>query len=859
MKKILLLFLFYSCSINAQITKSYKETPLQQVLTELSESYNLIFSFSNEIVKNKIITLTVNNTSLDEILNTLKTLTGLDFKKISERQIIVSTPNTKVEVCGYLFDETTNEPLSFASIIIESKKTGAVADDNGFFQLGEIEQEETVLIQYVGYKNKVMNVSSFASSTCPKIPMFTNSTALEEVLIIEYLTTGIDKNIDGSITITNDDLGILPGQSETDILQGIQLIPGINSPDETATGIQIRGGSPDQNLILWDDIKMYNTGHFFGMISAFNPNVIKDAKIFKGGADPKYGDRAAGVIDISSDKEVPEKLNGGAGINGTHVDIFLKTPLSKKTGLVISGRRSYTDLYESPTYKAISKKVFQNTKIDADPSPIIIPIYPEEEVEEGEDPENEENIRNNNFFFYDVSTKLIIDASKNDKILLSGIYTNNDLAFEIDSDEDRITDDLEIKNEGASFSWVGSRSKNVHHSLKGYYSTYDSDYLFTLREELRIEEQSIRKNTVEDLGLDINVTYDINPKNVVTAGYQFSNNEVFYAITRESDFETPINESDLVKNTANTVYGNYKFLPKNKGFINLGIRASHYSVVNELYIEPRVNIEYPLSDFLRIKATTELRYQPISQLIEFEDTQLRLENNIWIHANDEIPILESTQFSGGLLFSNNDWNFEIDGYYKNIDGLTSVTNGFNAFNTDLSTGKSSILGVDILLRKKFGNFKTWLGYTFNDIEYTFPEIQQGSFPGNNDITHNFRISNTLEMRNWEFSLGWLWRSGAPFTDADLINDEIEFGLANARRLPEYHRLDVSAVYQFNLNKTGNWRGQLGASIQNVYNRQVPISVSYQADENPTTGEVELEILRQQSLGLTPNLVFKMFF
>ncbi|MEW7289426.1 TonB-dependent receptor domain-containing protein [Aquimarina sp. 2304DJ70-9] len=859
MKKILVLLLLCSLNINAQITKNYKETPLQQVLTELSESYNLIFSFSNETVKNKIITLAVNNTPLDEILSTLKTLTGLDFKKISERQVIVSAPSTKVEVCGYLFDETTNEPLSFASIIIENEKVGTIADDNGFFQLGEIEQDATLSIQYVGYKNKIMNVSSFASSTCPKIPMFTSGTALEEVLIVEYLTTGIDKNIDGSITITNDDLGILPGQSETDILQGIQLIPGINSPDETATGIQIRGGSPDQNLILWDDIKMYNTGHFFGMISAFNPSVIKDAKIFKGGTDPKYGDRASGVIDISSDKEVPEKLNGGAGINGTHADLFLKTPLSKKTGLVISGRRSFTDLYESPTYKALSKKVFQNTKIDAAPSPTIIPIDPEEEVEEGDDPENEENIRDNNFFFYDVSTKLIIDASKNDKILLSSIYTNNDLAFEIDSDEDLITDDLEIKNEGASFSWVGTRSKKLRHSLKAYYSAYDSDYLFTLREELRIEEQSIRKNTVEDLGLDVNLTYDINQRNVVTAGYQFSNNEVFYAITRESDFETPINESDLVKNTANTIYGNYKFLSKNKAFINLGIRASHYSVVDELYIEPRVNIEYPLFDFLRVKGTAELRYQPISQLIEFEDTQLRLENNIWIHANDEIPVLESTQFSGGFLFSKNDWNFEIDGYYKNIDGLTSVTNGVNTLDIDLSTGKSSILGVDILLRKKFGNFKTWLGYTFNDIEYTFPEIQQGSFPGNNDITHNFRISNTLKMHNWEFSLGWLWRSGAPFTDADLINEEIEFGRANARRLPEYHRLDVSAVYQFNLNKTGSWRGQLGASIQNVYNRQVPISLSYRADENPNTGEVELEILRQQSLGLTPNLVFRMFF
>ncbi len=853
MKKTLLLFLFFTCSLQAQITKEYKETPLQQVLTELSESYDLIFSFSNETVKDKIITLVINNTPLDEVLITLQTLTNLDFKKISDRQVIVSVPDTKVEVCGYLFDETTNEPLSFASILIESVKTGTVANDDGFFQLGELEQNTPILIQHVGYMDKIMTAADFKISGCPRIPLFLQSTALEEVLIVEYITTGIDKNIDGSFEFSSEELGILPGQSEPDILQSIQLIPGINSPDETATGIQIRGGSPDQNLILWDDIRMYNTGHFFGMLSAFNPNVVKSAKVFKGGADPKYGDRVSGVIDITSDTKVPAKFNGGAGVNGTHADLFLKTPFGKKTGLIVSGRRSYTDFYESPTYDALSKKVFQNTKIAEGSSQI-----PSEEEEE-EDGENEQDIGGNNFFFYDASIKLIIDASKNDKIMASGIYTNNDLAFEINDDEDSITDDLEIQNEGASFSWTGTKGKRFQHSLKGYYSKYDSDYLFTERQDQIIEEQSIRKNTVEDIGADVNIGYDFNKKNSLILGYQFSNNEVFYAITRESEFETPLNESDLVKNTTNTFYANYKFLPGKKSFINLGIRASHYSTVEDFYIEPRVNIEYPITDFLRIKGTAELRYQPISQLVEFEDTQLRLENNIWIHANDEVPVLESLQFSGGFLFSKSDWNFEVDGYYKNIDGLTSVTNGFNTFDIDLSTGESRIVGVDVLLRKRIKNFRTWLGYTFTDIEYTFPEIQENPFPGNNDITHNFRISNTLEVKNWEFSLGWVWRSGAPFTDAELISEEIEFGGTNAERLPEYHRLDISTIYRFNFNPSGNWKGQLGASIRNVYNRKVPISISYQADENQDTGNVELEELQQRSLGIAPNIVFRMFF
>ncbi|GGX29761.1 carboxypeptidase-like regulatory domain-containing protein [Aquimarina muelleri] len=851
MKKIvLLMFLFCTYYTQAQISKNFKETPLEEVLNELSKTHKLLFSFSNEIVKNIKVTLDIDNSSLDEILVHLKALTNLEFKKISERQVIISYPNNKVEICGYLFDNITNEPLPFASVFLVSKKTGTITNEKGFFQLGDISLDEKISIQYIGYTNKTINASFFKMSTCPRIPLLSKTTSLNEVLIVEYITKGIDKNIDGSFTITNEELGILPGHSEPDVLQSIQLVPGIHSPDESASGIQIRGGSPDQNLILWDDIKMYNTGHFFGMISVFNPNIIKDAKIFKGGADPKYGDRISGIIDISSDRKVPEKLNGGVGINGTHADMFLKIPITNTIGIVLSGRRSYTDFLETPTYTALSKKVFQNTKIIEVLNPLPL------EMDDDDDDEILEKIGKNNFFFYDASAKLILDVTKNDKVMVSSIYTNNDLAFEINDDEDVITDDLEIKNEGISFSWKGTKKNHFHHSLKAYYSRYNSDYLFTERQELIIENQSVRKNTVKDIGVDLNITYDFNSKNFLTFGYQYSDNDVFYTITKESEFETPINESNTINNKTNSIYTNYKIIPENKSFINIGLRTSHYSIINKLYLEPRVNIEYPLTKSLRVKATGELRHQPISQLVEFEETQLRLENNLWVYTNNKIPILESTQFSGGLLFSENDWNFEIDGYYKNINGLTSITNGFNVINSDLSIGESMIYGIDILLKKRFKDFRTWLGYTFNDIEYTFPEIQETPFPGNNDITHNFRTSNSYTFKNWELSIGWLWRSGAPFTDADLVNEEILYKNTNTGRLPAYHRLDVSTIYRFNIK---GWKGSLGVSIQNIYNRKVPLSVSYRLDDNSNNGEIELNKLQQKSIGITPNAFFRISF
>ncbi|WP_299610716.1 carboxypeptidase-like regulatory domain-containing protein [uncultured Aquimarina sp.] len=849
MKKAIVFLLLVTYSAQAQIVKEYKNAPLQEVLTDISESYGLIFSYSNDIIQGKSVSIKIQDTPIDEILLTLQSLTKLSYNKISERQITVSMPDTKTTICGYLYDGETNSPLSYATIVINESNEGVISDENGFFIFEKINKTATISIQYVGYSEKAIPVTAFKKSDCQRIQLIKESTTLDEVLIIEYITKGLGKNIDGSLIITNEELGILPGQIEPDVFQSIQSIPGINSPDETATGIQIRGGSPDQNLILWDHIKMYNTGHLFGLISAFNPYVVSDAKIFKGGADPKYGDRVSGVIDITSDYKIPEKLEGGLGINGTHADLFLKAPIGKKIGVIVSGRRAYTDYLETPTYSAYFEKVFQNTKI----TKALNPIDAEEEDE------IEEEVSDNNFFFYDTSVKLIADITEHNNLSVSGIYTKNDLAFEINNEEDRLRDNLTIQNEGLSFSWIHTSFKNIEANIKGYYSKYDSDYNFTETQETVIEEQSIRKNTVEDIGFDVDLQYKFNNKHSLALGYQFSNNEVSYTVTREGTFETPINETDLIKNSANTLYSNYKYTTDQKGSVNLGFRASHYSVVDQFYVEPRINIEYPITNSLRIKATGELRYQPISQLVEFEDTQLRLENNLWIHSdNDDIPVLESLQFSGGFLFSKNNWNFEIDGYYKNIDGLTSLTNGFNNINNDLSTGESDVVGVDVLLKRRFKNFRTWIGYTFNNIEYTFPEFQEASFPGNNDITHNFRISNTLEIKDWEFSLGWLWRSGAPFTDADLVDEEIEFGTPNALNLPNYHRLDASLTYHFDIIKNKDWKGQIGVSVLNLYNRQVPIAINYQLDEN-ADGDAELDIIRQQSLGITPNVTFRMSF
>jgi len=516
----------------------------------------------------------------------------------------------------------------------------------------------------------------------------------------------------------------------------------------------------------------------------------------------------------------------------------------------------------------LADKVFQNTRVR--------PNFRAEAVSNGEEEEEIEEDEFDNdseFFFYDGNIKLMYTPTTKDRISISGLFTNNDLNFFTQNEDDRTQDRLTIKNQGVNVDWEKSKGDNLKFLLKGYYSGFESNYGNSISEEAIIEENNLRKNTVEELGANLGLETKISGKHNIKAGYQFSKSDVFFRLSKDFVEEQDANEEpegfNEIKdfsNYTNALYTEFQYKLPKKGFSSIGFRGSKYSIVDGFFVEPRINIEYPITSKLRVKSTLEKRYQAISQIVEFEDTQLRLENQIWTLADDKeaIPILESNQFSLGFFTNVGGWAFDIDGYYKNIKGLTSFTRGFTNANEgdDFSEGKSAVFGMDFLVQKKIKNYSVWASYTYNKVAYTFKQLSATSFAGNNDITHNFRISNTVEFKKWEASLGWNFHTGAPFTPVENFNTEtgdIVFGEINSSRLPNYHRLDASFLYKFDLSKSKTYKGTLGLSLQNLYARKTPLSILYQVNENQETGEEELNQIKQLSLSFTPNIVFRCFF
>ncbi len=845
-----LLFLIMSSTLAQQkFDYTYEETPLAAVLNDIEIKNQVKFSFAEDQIYDKKINVIAEKIPLNELLFLLEAQTGLEFTKISGNQIILVPKVSAGMFCGYLLDASSNTPITNTTVSINGNRI-VETNDKALFTFKTTKNADFTL-KVIGY----VPIFYKGNATCSPIYLTPLVEQLDEVVVTGYITTGIDRKNDGTIHVSQKSLGILPGLTTADILQGIQIIPGITSLDESVSGIQIRGGSPDENLILFDNIKMFSSGYFYGMFSTFNPLTTSKATILRSGASAAYGDKISGVIDISSGNEIPEKTEVGLGFDGLSYDGFIKTNISDKMGVYFFARRSYTDFFKNATYTGYAEKIFNNTGEVKDSNGNILNINSDYEF-------TSEN-SSNDFFFQDITTKLIYTPTEKDLITLSSLITKSSLDFSFSNGNETKLDSLVTKNNGLSLMWEHTISDAHKITLKTYLSNHRSYYKNEENLNPLVEEINIRGNTLTDFGLDLRTHTKIDKNKDYTLGYQLSHTQVKVELSKEnpgepeSAYSFPSNEQNYV----NALFGEYQQTLKQSGILVAGMRIVQYDNLQKIVLEPRINVQYPLTNSLGANMSFEIRNQSISQLIEFNNTELRLENNIWqLSDNSKYPLLHSHQISSGLIFDQNGLTVDLEGYYKQINGLTSFTNGFNTPELQFSEGRSKIKGIDFLLKKQIRKYRVWLGYSFNDIRYDFPTLQNAEFPGNNDITHSLRISNSIKIANFQFSLGWLCRTGTPFTPIRSFDPEtttVSFESINSGRLPTYTRLDASLIYDFESNKRDRFHMQLGISGLNLYNRKIPIAITYRTESTPD-GLLLNQVIQHFSLGFTPNFVFRIF-
>jgi len=764
----------HSQEIEIQDTK--KNQSLYALIKSFEDIHKLNFSFDVDAIKKINIDIDTGNLSISQLLRLVKTQTAYHIIQDGEKDfLIIKKANEYKDICGYVIDSFSEFALSKADIIVNGE-VKAISDKNGFFET-RTPANDSIFVSYLGYKTAIKKTSDFKTNNCDTIALLPKVYELNSVVISDYLTTGIHKNVDGSATISTKKLKILPGLIEPDVLNSMQLLPGISSPTEDGAALYIRGGTPSQNLILFDGIKMYQTGHFFDQISAFNPYIIGETNVYRGGTSVRYGDRISGVVDIKTDNDLLDSFTIGGGFNLTHADVFIKSPISKKVGFLAAMRRSTSDIYDNITTNNLTEKVFQNTR--------------------GSDSSNlnrDNSDATDESTFNDINFKVLWEINRKNTLKFSSIFAGNKLNNFRESISDSIAntfssirDVFKIRNFGTAIQWKKIGDSKTVQNANIYTSYFDKQYNLTNINELS-NDGSSKNNTVLDFGAEYSIDIPISTNKTWNLGYQFVRNKTTLREKERSglfpspnffEFEVNFNGEEI----AHTFFSEYRYTTP-KICVNIGLRNSFLSESNQSYTEPRIFSSAEIFKNFRVTASLELKNQQLNQYagnypsISPIGPSLAISEEDWVLSNGTIsfdfrdsfgddpiddnnfddsvtiPVVKSRQFTLGTLYSYSGWHFDLEGYYKKISDISllydvpffiaqDLNNNGDPDQPIYPTGQEDRVGLDFLVKKTFRNYRFWLGYTFSKTSIDFPNIQERSFPNKFDQRHVLNISQTL--------------------------------------------------------------------------------------------------------------------
>ncbi len=817
--------------LSAQETPENK--PLTLVLNELQERFGLRFNYASELIEDVTVPPPNSESSLEEIVEQLRQRTGLDFVVLSQNAISITAKT--IRLCGYVRDKDTNEPLPYTTV--QSNGKGTVSDEQGFFELSLENASQMVLIRHIGHRTIRREARFFNTSDCGTVHMVMEQQKLPEIVLSHYLIRGMDKLDNGAFQLDFDRFSILPGLVEEDVLQSVQALPGILSIDETVSNINIRGGSNDQNLILWDNIKMYQSGHFFGLISMFNPQITQKVALQKNGTSVAFTDGVSGTIAMSTDKNINPVFQGSIGVNLIDANGFVDAPLGQNASMQVAARKAISDFFETPTYSEYFDRIAQDTEILV----------------------NDALVTNSDigFDFYDASLRFLYRPSDRDFLRLNFIHTANELVFnesaEIGNNEEERESGLDQSSIAAGIYYERQWNDRFQTEI----DVYNTDYtLRGINANVLQDQRFLQENLVSETGARFVAQNELYTNFILRSGYHFVETKV----TNLDDVDDPIFrrlEGEVLR--THGVFSELDWASTDGNTsLNAGMRFNYLDKFDRQLWEPRLSFNHRFLEHFNVEVLGEFKHQNTSQIINFQNDFLGIERRRWQLSNDaDIPVIQSRQGSLGLSYQESGWLVNAVGFYKEVDGITTQSQGFlDSFEFVRTSGKYDAFGVDFLLRKQLQKWNLWMSYGYLNSNYDFEGLSEMEFRSNFDITHSITSGITFSTASLNLALGANWRTGKPFTppvtDNEVIDGEINYDSANSNELDDFLRLDFSAIYSTKIGKKTML--QTGVSVWNLLNRENLINTFFRV--NP---QEEAQQVLQESLGITPNASVKLLF
>ncbi|OCX50791.1 hypothetical protein BEL04_18850 [Mucilaginibacter sp. PPCGB 2223] len=786
----------------------------------------------------------------------------------------------KFSITGKVFDQQTGEALPSANVQIRGTDISARTNTSGVFTILEVPSDTCVAdISLVGYQRDAFRLSTLNLSEPLQFGLFPSFNALNVVDITDKKNgvLNTDSKKVSVLQLTPTALDKLPNIGERDIMRAFQLMPGVSGTNESSSGAYVRGGTPDQNLVLFDGFTVYEVDHLYGFFSAFNSNIVRDVELYKGGFSAKYGGRLSSVTEIRGKDGNSKETNVGGDISLLSVNAFVETPVGDKSSAIVAYRHSY----QGPLYDKIFGQF--NTSTTGNGPGGGGPGGPGGRGPGGGGFGGFQQTTPSSYF-YDLNARYTYRASNRQTFSWSyyngADNTDNSRtlpAFGASSSSLQLNDKYVTNNTGTSLKATSSWSSKLFSVNALTYSSFTSDRnrgtigsIVDSGITKSLNNGTLESNRLRDLGFKSDWEWQAKSNYKLLFGAYGSSLSVNY---QDIQNDTLALISDQQKAFNGGLYTELSLDPIPDLHVQPGLRETYYSPTGRLYTEPRLSFTYKLTDRVLLKGATGRFYQFANQVTR-EDI-LEGNRNFWLLSNNgNIPVGVADHYIAGFNYETDAFLLDVEGYYKRLDGLTQYTitqegigpmripaaSASNSLQQNFYNGSGFTRGVELLLQKKQGLYTGWIAYTLGQAQNKFAAIGPDYYPSDQDVRHELKLINMYHYQRWSFAATFIFSTGHPYTAplsayavTTLDGGKITY-LAisgkNTERLPDYHRLDLSATYDL-LRVDGKKIGSLGFSLFNAYDH---INTWY---KDYTVRNNQVITTNVNYLGITPNITLSL--
>lgn len=729
-------------------------------------------------------------------------------------------------ISGTVRAKGSGESILRATVMVDGKNMGITTNDYGFFSITLPDGKYTILISAVGWETQSIHVDLHDNQQLP-VMMEIQGVQLQDATVTAQARgrsiRGTQMGVEHISTREIKNVPVLFG--ERDVLKTLQLLPGVKPVSQGTSGLSVRGGSADQNLILLDEAPVYNAAHLLGFFSTFNSDAIKDVTLYKGGMPAQYGGRLSSVVDVrmNDGNNQDFHVNGGLGLISAKIN--LEGPIQKdKSSFLLSARRTYADAF---------------LKLS-----------------------NDSTINKNSLYFYDLNAKLNFTLGSKDKLFLSGYFGRDNM-----SSSDIFG--LNWGNATSTLRWNHTFGPRFFSNTSLIYSYYDY--------KLRINNNGSNFNVLSklrDLNFKEELQFYLNPRNNIRAGF----NTVYHTLTPgvlTGDKNSGINDTSFQKRYGleSGVFVSNTWKASDKWNITYGGRLSIFNTIDsaqnfkKTYINPeaRLAISYQLNEASSIKASYVDNTQNMHLI---SSTNAGFPTDQWVVSNNFIKPERSHQVSLGYYrnFTDNKYELTFETYYKALDNQIDYRDGANllgngTIETELLFGKGRAYGAEWLLRKKTGRLTGWIGYTLSKSEKQIAGINEGKwYNAVQDRTHDISVVGMYKLnQKWMLSANWVYTTGnaVSYPSGKYRVDgrtTYYYSERNGYRMPAYHRLDLSATVQ--LKERKRFSSELAFGVYNAYNRNNAFIITFRDNKTDPT---KTEAVQTTLFGAVPFISYNFKF